>query len=98
MMRMGHCGRRVCLVLVYLSIGAVVSSQVPPGAKKFCESKDIPVALAVHASPIKIRSFSFSSSSYNHGSSGNLTLVNTGNKPVIDAVIVSDLLDGNGNR
>jgi len=57
----------------------------------------MPVTLAVNA-PAELRSISFFSSSNNEGSLGDLTLTNTGDKPIIHAVVVTDFLDRDGTR
>jgi len=87
----------VCLVVACLATSPVVSAQNPREITRFCESKDMPVTLAVNA-PAELRSISFFSSSNNEGSLGDMILANTGDKPIIHAVVVTDFLDRDGTR
>jgi hypothetical protein len=63
----------------------------------YCESKVLPADLAVSVPPVKLTAVSFSSSSEGSGSSGDLTLTNSGDLSIIHAVVVTDFLDDKGN-
>ncbi len=99
-MMMGRCQprRKVYLVLVCLAIGTLASGENQPETTRFCESKSLPVTLAVNSPSAQLRSFSFFSSSDSAGSFADLTLTNGGNEPIIHAVVVTDFLDRSGTR
>jgi hypothetical protein len=91
------CCTGIPAVLAFLCLVSSAFSQEQKPQVLFCEALTIPLDVAVEDSAVKLSSFTFASN-YQQISMGGLTLTNTGNTSITDAVIAADLLAEDGSR